>query len=254
MEARMAEAVPAVSKEQFGSTCRRDAWWLAPGAVALGLLVLIGYATWAALQGKHFEFGNYLSPVYSPRIHAPWWPISPALLVLIPPILFRTTCYYYRKAYYRAFFLDPVACAVGEAHHGKYTGETSFPFVLQNLHRFAFYLAFLWLFFLWHDVWKALWFDGRFGIGLGTLMILASTGTLTLYTLSCHSFRHLMGGSLDCFSCTAAARTRHGLWARITSLNGHHMGFAWISLVSVCLADVYVRLLSMGILHDVRIL
>jgi len=250
----MAETAHAASRERFGSTSRGDSWWLAPGSVALGLLLLGGYATWAALQGAHFESGNYLSPLYSPRIHAPWWPLSPALLILIPPILFRATCYYYRKAYYRAFFLDPVACAVGELNRGKYTGETRFPFVLQNLHRFAFYLAFLWLFFLWHDVWRALWFDGRLGIGLGTLAILASTGTLTLYTFSCHSFRHLVGGKLDCFSCTAAARGRHSAWLRVSALNEHHMGFAWISLVAVCFADVYVRLVSMGIFHDVRLL
>ncbi len=250
----MAQRAHAAATERLGSTDRRDAWWLAPALTAAGLILLGGYATWAALQGAHFEFGPYLSPLYSPKIDAPWWPLSPALLILIPPILFRSTCYYYRKAYYRAFFLDPAACAVGEAQRGKYTGETKFPFVLQNLHRFAFYLAFVWLFFLWHDVWKALWFDGRFGIGVGTIVILASTATLTLYTFSCHSFRHLVGGKLDCFSCSAAARTRHGLWMRVTGLNGHHMGFAWLSLVAVCFADVYVRLLSMGVFHDLRLL
>lgn len=250
----MAERAHAEAPERFGSTARRDAWWLAPALTATGLIILIGYANWAALQGVNYEVGGYLSPLYSPRIHAPWWPFSPALLILIPPILFRATCYYYRKAYYRAFFLDPAACAVGEARRGTYTGESKFPFVLQNLHRFAFYLAFLWLFFLWHDVWKALWFDGRFGIGLGTLVILASTGSLTLYTFSCHSFRHLVGGKLDCFSCSANAKARHSLWMRITTLNGHHMGFAWISLFAVTFADLFVRLLAMGILHDVRLL
>lgn len=250
----MAERAQVVAPERFGSTARRDAWWLTPALTAVGLTLLGGYATWAALQGVNYEVGGYLSPLYSPRIHAPWWPLSPALLILIPPILFRTTCYYYRKAYYRAFFLDPAACAVGEAHRGKYTGETRFPFVLQNLHRFAFYLAFLWLFFLWHDVWKALWFDGAFGIGLGTLVIFASTATLTLYTFSCHSFRHLVGGNLDCFSCSANTKARHSLWMRVTTLNGHHMGFAWISLLAVTFADLFVRLLAMGIFHDVRLL
>ncbi len=250
----MAERAQIVAPERFGSTCRRDAWWLTPALTAVGLLLLGGYAFWRALQGANFKFGEYLSPLYSPEIHPGWWPLSPALLILIPPLLFRSTCYYYRKAYYRAFFLDPAACAVGEAHRGKYAGETKFPFVLQNMHRFAFYLAFIWLFFLWHDVWKALWFDGRFGIGLGTLVILASTGTLTLYTVSCHSYRHLVGGRLDCFSCSASARTRHGIWSRVTMMNEHHMGFAWISLFAVCLADFYVWFLATGILHDVRLL
>src|SRR5437660_3857774 len=148
----MAERAHAGTPERFGSTCRKDAWWLSPALTAAGLLLLIGYATWGALQGVYFKFGSYLSPLYSPEIHAPWWPLSPALLILIPPILFRSTCYYYRKAYYRAFFLDPAAFAVGELHHGQYTGETKFPFVLQNLQRFAVYLAFLWLVFLSQSV------------------------------------------------------------------------------------------------------
>ena len=47
-------------------------------------------------------------------------------------------------------------------------------------------------------------FDGSFGIGVGTLVILANTTALTLYSFSCHSARHLIGGNLDCFSCSAA--------------------------------------------------
>src|SRR5882672_10313898 len=104
---RMAQAARAIERERFGATGRRDTWWLAPVSVATGLLLLGAYATWAAFQNTHYEVGGYLSPLYSPKIHAPWWPLSPALLILLPPILFRATCYYYRKAYYRAFFLDP---------------------------------------------------------------------------------------------------------------------------------------------------
>ncbi len=249
----MAQAAEAVTQEGLGATSRRDAWWLAPAAVAIGLGVVGLYLFWAAAQDAHFRSGGYLSPVYSPEIHPAWWPISPAFLILIPPLLFRTTCYYYRKAYYRAFFWDPPACAVGEIRH-RYTGEAKFPFVLQNLHRFALYLALFWLIFLWHDVWEAFRFDGRFGIGLGSLVILASTGTLTLYTFSCHSLRHLVGGKLDCFSCSAQARARHGIWRRITLLNEHHQLHAWISLFAVATADVYVRLLSMGVIRDPRLM
>jgi len=249
----MAEAAEAVAKQGLGATDRRDSWWLAPAAVATGLGIIGLYLFWAAAQNAHFRFGPYLSPVYSPEVHPSWWPISPAFLILLPPLFFRTTCYYYRKAYYRAFFWDPPACAVGEVRRG-YSGETKFPFVLQNMHRFAFYLAAFWLIFLWRDVWDAFHFDGRPGIGLGSLFILASTGTLTLYTVSCHSWRHLVGGKLDCFSCTASARARHGIWQRVTLLNEHHQLYAWVSLFAVTAADVYVRLLSMGVLNDVRIL
>jgi hypothetical protein len=36
-------------------------------------------------------------------------------------------------------------------------------------------------------------------------------------------------------------------------LNRWHMKWAWMSLFGVAFADVYVRLCSMGIIHDVRI-
>jgi len=249
----LGQATEAITREGLGATDRRDAWWLAPGAVAVGLGLTGLYLVWAAAQNAHFRFGGYLSPVYSPEIHPGWWPISPAFLILIPPLLFRTTCYYYRKAYYRAFFWDPPACAVGEIKH-PYVGEAKFPFVLQNMHRFALYLALFWLIFLWRDVWDAFHFEGGFGIGIGSLFILASTGSLTLYTTSCHSWRHLIGGRLDCFSCTASTRARHGLWAAFTGLNERHQLYAWISLFAVTAADIYVRLLSMGLLHDRRLL
>ena len=103
-------------QRHFGGTMRRDAWWLE----LLPVIVLLGafgiYATLRAFEGTYYEWGPYLSPFYSPLIdpHHRWWPFSPALLILIWPLGFRVTCYYYRKAYYRAFFLDPPACAVSE--------------------------------------------------------------------------------------------------------------------------------------------
>lgn len=249
---------------------RKDAWWLEPALVVLVLGSFIVYSTWAALQNAHYYAEPYLSPFYAPclyasclhptfgtgvpDIHLPLIGIlSPAFLILWGPGLFRLTCYYYRKAYYRAFFWDPPACSVGEPHR-KYTGETRFPFSLQNMHRFALYLALFWLIFLWYDVYEAFHFEDGFGIGLGSLFILLSTGTLTLYTTSCHSWRHIVGGKLDCFSCSASARARHGIWQRVTGLNMHHQLHAWISLFSVAAADVYVRLLSMGVIRDVRFL
>jgi hypothetical protein len=236
-----------------GATERKDAWWLQPLVQALALGLLGAYATWAALVGKHFEFGNYLSPFYSPLLQPSWWPLSPALLILGAPIGFRTTCYYYRKAYYRAFFADPVACAVGEPRKG-YAGERSFPFVLQNLHRFFLFLAAPLLVFLWIDVWHAFSFDGRFGVGVGSLAILASSFLLSMYTFSCHSLRHLIGGNIDCFSCVVAGGPRREAWKAATVLNEHHMAWAWWSLLAVCFADFYVRMCSMGVFTDARLL
>ena len=248
--------------EGFGKTDRNDAWWVLPVLQGIGLVCLIGYANYAAIFGAaHYHFidngRDYLSPFYSPYLGGfswrPLW-LSPALLVLIWPLGFRTTCYYYRKAYYRSFFHDPIGCAVGE-YREKYAGETKFPFILQNIHRYFLYAALVILVILWSDVVRAAMFadhsgHAHFGIGGGTLAILASTFTLTLYTLSCHSLRHLVGGGLDCFSCAVAGGPRQRGWSFLSALNGHHMGYAWMSLFAVCFADAYVRLCSMGILHD----
>src|SRR5215468_8411265 len=195
--------VRTIEPAKFGETLRRDSWW----AETIPVIILLGgfgiYATLRAFEGKFYEWGPYLSPFYSPLIDANhhWWKLSPALLILGGPLSFRATCYYYRKAYYRSFFADPPGCAIGEAKSEGYCGETKFPFVLQNIHRYFLYLALLILIPLWWDVARGFWFDGRPGVGLGSFAILFSTAMLTMYTLSCHSLRHLVGGKLDCFSC-----------------------------------------------------
>ena len=169
----MAGSPTLLPESRLGSTVRRDVWWVE----ILPVIFLLGgfglYATLRAFEGKFYEWGPYLSPFYSPLIDPlhHWWKFSPALLILAGPLGFRATCYYYRKAYYRAFFLDPPACAVGEPAKRKYQGETKFPFILQNLHRYFFYVAVVFILFLWHDVIKAFDFDGHFGIGVGTLVL-----------------------------------------------------------------------------------
>src|SRR5881398_385821 len=206
----MAQSGSTLARSGFGATMRRDAWWveLIPVVVILGAFTV--YATWRTFENNFYEFGPYLSPFYSPLIKPKWWPLSPAILILWAPLGFRATCYYYRKAYYRAFFLDPPACAVGEGRHG-YRGETSFPFVLQNVHRFFLYVAIVFLGFLAYDAVRSFRFDGRFSVGLGSLVLTGNVVLLTLYTFSCHSLRHLAGGQVDCFSCSASGRARHRL-------------------------------------------
>ena len=111
----MAGAPTHLPETGLGNTLRRDSWWveLIPVFILLGGFGI--YATLRAFEGANYTWGPYLSPFYSPLIDPEhhWWPLSPALLVLAGPLGFRATCYYYRKAYYRAFFLDPPACAVG---------------------------------------------------------------------------------------------------------------------------------------------
>lgn len=235
------------------STRRQDSWWLSPLLTATGLFVFFGYLTWAAFQGNHYEFGSYLSPLYSPLFLFDWWKFSPAFLILWIPGGFRTTCYYYRKAYYRSIFLDPPACAVGDKRSHTYRGETNFPFILQNIHRFFLYLALLFPPILWWDAFKGFTFDGQFGIGLGSLVLTLNSFLLTGYTLSCHCLRHLVGGGLDCFSCEKFGKARHKLWSLATRLNEHHMAWAWVSLFVVAFTDLYIRLCSMGIWNDLRL-
>ena len=198
-----------LTKRGFGGTSRRDAWWVYPLLVFLGLGGFVVYSTWAALQGKNYEFGPYLSPMYSPLLMTArpgWWPaflpFSAAMLILWAPGGFRVTCYYYRGAYYKAFWADPPSCAVGEPRK-KYLGERYFPLILQNIHRYFMYLALVFLVILSIDALRAMWFDapsGRgkvFGIGVGTLVMIINPILLSGYTLGCHSLRHLVGGKLD---------------------------------------------------------
>src|SRR2546428_8849825 len=223
----MAVATHSVRPTGLAASERGAAWWVAPLVQGLLPATLICYPNWAAIQGdNHYAppaaGGGSLSPSSSPLIIIPGFPSSPALLILLPPILFRATCYYYRKAYYRSYFLDPPACAVGEPRGHGYRGETAFPFILQNLHRYAFYITFVYLVFLWRDVFAAARFGSGLGIGVGTLVLLVNTSALTLYSFSCHSARHLVGGTLDCFSCSAPARVRHSAWRSARTLHEHH--------------------------------
>ena len=260
----------------FGQTSRRDNWWATPLVVFIVFTSFVVYATWAAFQNAHYISDPYLSPFYAPVLFASpndtaglehawfgaqpsWWPgflpFSPALLILPFPGLFRLTCYYYRGAYYKAFWADPPACAVGEPRKG-YLGENTFPLILQNIHRYTWYVAVAFIAFLGYDAWLAMWFPtpagGReFGIGLGTIGLTVNVILLASYTFGCHSGRHLLGGRKDEVSRSAVTSACYNC---TTALNERHMVFAWTSLFAVAFADIYVRLCAMGIWSDWRIL
>ncbi len=223
-------ALPVV--RGFGETSRHDLWWVQPLAVFLGFSTFIGYSTWAAFQNDHYTYGNYLSPFYSPALfsdpteaanrwmaNAPgtkmhhtrfglkpsWWPtwliFSPALLILPFPGGFRFTCYYYRGAYYKAFWADPPNCGVGEPRK-SYWGENSFPLIVQNLHRYFLYVAIIFILLLAYDAIQGFIFldaDGHkhFGVGVGSFVLVMNVILLGSYTFGCHSFRHLIGGKND---------------------------------------------------------
>jgi hypothetical protein len=249
---------------RFPKTMRQDTWWRTPVLVFLGLSSFIIYSTWAAFQGAHYTFGPYLSPFYSPELfgttaHAwfgarpgfwpDWLPFSPAFLILWGPAGFRLTCYYYRGAYYKAFWADPPSCAVTEPRK-KYRGENSFPLIIQNVHRYMLYVAMVFMVFLSWDAIKGFIFDGSFGIGVGSLVLTINVIMLGGYTFGCHSLRHLVGGALNQMSNSPQ---RQCAWKGVTCLNQKHQMWAWMSLFWVGFTDVYVRLCSMGIWTDFRI-
>lgn len=267
----MVEINVTTRTEGFGKTSRKDAWYVQPVLVFIALSTFVAYATWAAFQGNHYSFGPYISPLYSPELFGdsphswfgpkPGWypsmlPWSPALLVLWAPGLFRLTCYYYRGAYYKAFWADPMSCTVSEPRK-TYRGENSFPLIIQNIHRYFMYIALCFILFLGYDVWKALWFSDAmnggtsFGIGVGTLVLATNVFLLGGYTLGCHSLRHAVGGIMDRLS---GAPVRRKAYYCVTCLNKKHMLWAWMSLFWVAFTDIYVRMCAMGIWTDFRII
>lgn len=287
----------------LGQTARKDNWWVQPLLVFLGLSAFIVYSTWAAMQGVHYFVPgtHYLSPMYSPVLfdswkltapsgHAwfgPWpeWlphsalflPLTPAFLILWAPGGFRFTCYYYRGAYYKSFWADPVSCAVGEPgfRKEKYRGERKFPLILQNVHRYFLYLALLFIGLLSYDaimsyIFKApagtepvlasippgapaevTVYKNVFGIGIGSLVLTINPILLGGYTFGCHSLRHLIGGRFDRIS---EHHGRKGAYDCVSCLNRRHMLWAWMSLFWVGFTDLYVRMVSMGVWHDWRLL
>ncbi len=271
----MAYANASLTRRGFGQTMRPDAWWVQPLLTFLGLSAFIAYATWAAFQGAHYRWGPYLSPFYSPELFGDqthswfgpkpgWWPgwlpFSPALLILWAPGGFRLTCYYYRGAYYKAFWADPPSCTVSEPRK-SYRGENSFPLLLQNIHRYFLYLGVMFIVFLAHDVWQSLWFPvpaagnavagEKFGMGVGTLVLAVNVILLGGYTFGCHSLRHLVGGGIDRLS---EAPLCHSAYRCVSCLNCRHMLWAWLSLFWVAFSDLYVRLCAIGVWHDLRLL
>lgn len=259
-------AVTARVRVEPRHTERRDTWWVEPVLIVLALGGFVVYAAIVAFSGVNYWADPYLSPFYSPCLAAQcpehilgisigWWTLSPALLTIGSPLAFRTTCYYFRRAYYRSFFSSPPGCAVPDLRK-RYSGESRFPFILQNIHRYTLYVVAVSIAIDWWDVIKAYDFpaaDGtrHLGIGLGSLVMTAEVLLLSAYVFGCHAARYLVGGYLDSFH---RASLRLKLWSAVTRLNLHHMLWAWVSLVGVAATDLYIRLVAVGVIVDPRIL
>ena len=248
-----------------GRTLRRDRWWLSPLLTFLGLTTFLVYGLVRTASQSYYwvDSYHYLSPFASPCVSAScvpgsshlgqWFGHFPAMIplaIVTPPFLlgFRLTCYYYRKAYYRAFWLSPPACAVSEPHT-KYTGETRFPLLLQNLHRYFFFAAVLISLVNSYDAVKAFHSPTGFGFGLGNVILVVNVVLLWAYTLSCHSCRHITAGKINHFS---KHPVRYWLWQRISVLNGRHMQLAWTTLATLVITDAYIALVASGTITDLR--
>jgi hypothetical protein len=276
----MGEAVKLPMRRGFGVTDRIDAWWKGPTAMAIYLGVMIAYSTWRGFMEADFwifsEFGrsagvqtmaienqhsHVLSPLFSPLIlpgseglggpipEFLWW-MSPAMFILIFPAGFRGTCYYYRKAYYRAFMAQPTACAVSKPWN-EYKGETKL-LVVQNLHRYFMYAALAYLPILSYDVLLSTQFHDSangtdaIGFSVGTLVLALNVILLSGYALGCHAFRHLVGGGTSDWTSSGIARLKYKLWSFSTYLNVHHKDWALFSLFWVMFADFYIYACTMG--------
>jgi hypothetical protein len=247
-------------------TLRTDNWRTYPIVTVVVFTAWLAYGLVRSMMGENFyvEQYHYLTPFYSPCINEACGPAAEfgtflpagtpffipfAALSLPLLLLFRLTCYYYRKAYYRSYWASPPACGVGEPHQ-KYTGERRFPLIAQNLHRYFWAAAVLISLINTYDAILAFHGeDGGFGVGLGSLILLANVILLWAYTLSCHSCRHIVGGRLKNFS---KHPVRYWAWVQISKLNEQHGRYALITLGSLVVADLYVALVAGGTVSDVR--
>ena len=265
----MAGAMKLPMKKGFAATDRVDRWWTGPSAMALYLGFMVAYSTWRGFMEADFwifsEFGasagyptmaiesansHVLSPLFSPLIvpgENSWVPtqlqwMSPAMFILIFPAGFRGTCYYYRKAYYRAFMQQPTGCAVSKPWN-EYSGETGL-LVVQNLHRYFMYIALAYLPILSYDVWLSMNFHlddvHEYGISVGTLILLINVIMLTGYTFGCHAFRHIVGGASNNWTGTPMNKMKYKLWKMSTMFNEHHKEWALYSLFWVMFTDFYI--------------
>lgn len=241
-------------------TLRKDKWWLQPLITFSVLFSFIIYATWRAFENAHYFAEPLISPMYSPCLTADCvngasllgtplghmavfgMTLSPALFILIFPLGFRMTCYYYRKAYFRAFWMSPPACAVAEPH-AKYSGETKAPLIVNNGHRYFFYIGLLFNIMLTIDAFLGFRnAEGQWGhMSIGTVVLLLNATFLWGYSASCHSCRHAIGGRLRHFS---KHPMRYKAWTIVSKLNTKHQNFAWVSLIWVAFSDFFVRMVS----------
>ena len=211
----MAGTPTHLPESRLGSTLRRDAWWteLLPVIIVLGGFGL--YATLRAFEGAFYSLGTLsfaflfsadrsaasLVAAFS-RAAGARRParVSRHLLLLPQSLLPR-------------IFSRSAGLRRGRASQAQISRRDQHFLSSSRMSTATFYTwpLFFWAFCGTTPI-KGFFFDGQFGIGVGSLILLFNVILLSFYTLSCHSLRHLAGGKMDCFSCATFGSQRAAAW------------------------------------------
>ena len=216
----MATDAVTLREHGFAKTQRRDAWWAGPLVTALVLGGFVIYTTFRIFQNAYFQFGHgtevaaracvsaladVLAAVgaaglgagvdFAGDVHSvDAGRVSADVLLLsqgvLPGVLFGSAGVRGGRA----------AGPICRARRGCCCFRI---FIATFL-----YVALVFIVILGYDaihsfIWPTA--DGglTFGVSVGSLVLTTGTTLLALYTFSCHSLRHLVGGNVDCFSCVA---------------------------------------------------
>ncbi len=170
------------------------------------------------------------------------------------PAGFRFTCYYYRGAYYKAFWLDPVASPSASRARATSASAICRSFCKTSI---AISSTSHWSSSSFSVATRLIRSGSRTrterpisAVAIGSLVLIVNVVLLAGYTLGCHSLRHLVGGFLDSKSKASACASCYNA---VTCLNQKHMLWAWLSLFWVGFTDVYIRLCAMGVWTDFHI-
>jgi hypothetical protein len=258
----------------FARTTRVDYWWLAPASTAIGLIIFFGYLTFRAFNATYVWFESvhqphggapFFTPVSGypgsvPLDHAWFGNVSLVVAAVSSAVtgILRAGA---RHCFPSHLLLLPRRVLQGGVHEATELRGGRVTFRLSRRTRAAPVSESAPLHALWRSLPHrlpvvggpgAFFKQGHFGIGVGTVVMVMNAALLTGYTFGCHSWRHLIGGQLDCFTCEqrSVASIRHVEGS--TWLNERHMAFAWFCLVWVAFTDFYIYLVSSGTIRDLN--
>ena len=184
-------------------TLRHDRWWASPAATVVFLTAFVVYATWAVFQNAHYYVGaaahrDLISPFYSPCLtaaacRAPAAASPDHVVDDLPGDPGRSAGPLAGSGHLlllpQGLLPELLAVATGlrrwPTATPSYTGETRFPLILQNVHRYFFFIALIFNIILTIDAVMAFRLpgDGGIGVSIGTLVLVTQRLLLWLYSL-----------------------------------------------------------------------